>query len=223
MNAPQPAKSSNKRLLIIVGGIIIALCLVCGIVGAISNAIKPSVPAVDVNAINTSAVQTAFAPMTLTAASKFSVTNTAAPVSTAIPAPTNTPASSSLAKVGEPVTQEGYQLTVTNVEFSNAYGYASATAGMHFLAVEILIVSDAASNVNVNPFYATVKDSDGYSYTSYLMGKDPALTSQNDLAQGDKMRGWVTFQVPLTAHGFVFNYKPISIFNTVDIRVDLGH
>ena len=68
----------------------------------------------------------------------------------------------------------------------------------------------------------TLKTSDGYQYDAELMGKDPALGSQNDLPTGDKMRGWITFQIPTTAHGLVFIYEPIQIMNTICFQVDLG-
>lgn len=128
-----------------------------------------------------------------------------------------------IGKVGETVTQGGYSITLANVETATQYGdFMTAGTGNKFLAVEIVIRSGADSGVNVNPFYAKVKDSSGYEYTTNLLGKEPALQSQNDLPNGELVRGWITFEVPENASGFIFTYEPLSFTTTVRIRFDLG-
>ncbi len=182
--------------------------------GCRSSAVTP-----DVAAIYTAAAETAFAQFSAPAAAPQNMAAPAAPVATeTAPAPTQ----ASLAQIGQPVTQDGYRLTVTNIETATSYGYFSADPGKQFLSVELLIESGAPSGVNVNPFYVSIKDLNGYTYNTSVFGKDPSLASQNDLPQGEIARGWITFEVPTDAHGFVLTYEPIAFGNTVRIRVDLG-
>lgn len=214
-------KSSNRKIFFIIGGVLLGLCVLCLIVVLISNAINPPAakPTTDVNAIYTSAVQTVIA-------QKIQPTQAIpptapAPVSTNTPEPTATTAS--LPKIGERIVQGDYALTVANAEKSQNYGYLSAKAGNTLVAVEIIIESNAATGVSVNPIYATIKDADGYTYNADIVGgKEPSLNSQNDMPIGEKMRGWITFEIPASAKGLVLTYEPISFGNTTRIRVDLG-
>jgi hypothetical protein len=148
------------------------------------------------------------------------------PTSTAINTLTSTDTSAQTAspygKVGQRIVQEGYALTVISVESASHYGYLTADAGKKLIALDVLIESGADQGVNVNPFYFKIKDSEGYQYNVELFGKDPALGSQNDLPNGEKMRGWVTFQIPATSKGLIMSYEPIQFSNTIRIRVDLG-
>ena len=79
---------SNKRWPLITAGVIVSLCIICGVISMFTSKSTPAAP-VDTNAIYTSAVQTAFAPMTETANAKPVSTST--PVSTATLAATDTP------------------------------------------------------------------------------------------------------------------------------------
>ena len=134
-----------------------------------------------------------------------------------------TPPESPIGKVGETVTQGGYSITLANVETATQYGdFMTAATSNKFLAVEIAIQSGADSGVNVNPLYAKVKDSSGFEYTTSLLGKEPSLKSQNDLPNGELVRGWITFEVPESSNGFIFTYEPLSFTSTVRIRFDLG-
>ena len=135
--------------------------------------------------------------------------------------PTAVPANP-LGKVGETVTQGAYSITLANVETATSYGeFMTATSGNKYISVELVIQSSAATGVNVNPFYVTLKDSSGYEYTTALLGKEPTLKSQNDLPAGELVRGWITFEVPEASSGFTLTYDPLS-FDGIKIRFDLG-
>lgn len=128
-----------------------------------------------------------------------------------------------LAKVGETVKEGGYIITLANVETAKQFGeFFQAAAGNKLIAVELLIESAASSGVNANPFYVTIKDASGYVYSSSGFGKEPALQSQNDMPIGEKIRGWVTFEIPETATNLVLIYEPLSFTDTIRIRFDLG-
>jgi hypothetical protein len=149
--------------------------------------------------------------------------STAAPTTEVAAAPTDAPAAAKLGKVGDTVTQGDYKITLANAEKNTAYGtFAKAEAGKMFVAIEIIVESGADTGVSVNPFYCKLTDGDAYAYNVNAFGKDPSLSSQNDLPKGEKMRGWVTFEVPDTAKDFVFSYSPISFTDKTRIRFSLG-
>ena len=149
-------------------------------------------------------------------------TNTPRPTATAIPTtapkPTNTPipptpvpTTAKPFTVGDTQKNGGYVITLNAVDKQKSFGPISdAKAGNILVAVDITIASEKATGVSVNPFYCTLKDGDSFSYNITAFGKDPSLSSRNDLAVGDKMRGWVTFEVPEKATGFVFEYKSFT-------------
>lgn len=128
-----------------------------------------------------------------------------------------------IGRMGETIAQGGYRLTVTKVEEAQAFGdFARAEAGKKLVAVEMLIESGADEGVDINPmFYAKVKDADGYEYSASLAGKEPTLKAQNNLPKGEKVRGWVTFEVPETASGLVLSYKPMTLGDAINLRVSL--
>jgi hypothetical protein len=138
-------------------------------------------------------------------------------------APTAEPPKANIGKVGDTITQGDYIITMVSAETATSYGdYTKAGDGKKYVAVEIIVESGADTGVSVNPFYCKLADGDAYSYTMTIGGHDPSLSSQNDLAKGEKMRGWVTFEVPETARDFIFSYEPISFTENIRIRFNLG-
>lgn len=93
MNAQpaKPPKSSNRKILLIIGAVVLVLCLICGIFGAVNNSASPK-PTADVKAIYTSAMLTALAPLTQTAALPAGTSTPQITATfTSIVAPTKTP------------------------------------------------------------------------------------------------------------------------------------
>jgi hypothetical protein len=129
-----------------------------------------------------------------------------------------------IGKVGETVSLNGYTLTVNAVQKSENFSgnvIDQADAGNIFIAVDLTIGSLKNNGVSANALYASLKDSQGYQYSTGIFGdKDPSLKGTNDIPSGDKVRGWVTFQVPKTASGFILEYA--QLFESEKIRVDLG-
>jgi Domain of unknown function (DUF4352) len=112
-----------------------------------------------------------------------------------------------LNKIGENVTSEGYLITVNAVEKAKTFGqFAKAEEGFILMAIDLTVESGKDKGVFINPFFCTIRDSEGYFYTSTI-GKDPSLKSQNDLAKGEKTRGWITIAVPEKALGLYFEYR----------------
>ncbi len=145
---------------------------------------------------------------------------TVAPTSAATVIATVLP--SSRGKIGQIVTQNGYLVTVNNIERNSSFSALStAKAGNIFVAVDVTVASGKAKGVSSNLLYCSIKDSQGFKYAPTLAGKDPSLASQNDIAQNDKVRGWATFEVPQNATGLSFEYIPLSLDNTL-ISIDLN-
>jgi len=115
-------------------------------------------------------------------------------IKTAVPGATTTATpktqKANIGKVGDTITQGDYIITLVGAETATSYSdYNKAGEGKKYVSVEIIIESGADTGVSVNPFYCKIADGDAYSYTMTIGGKDPYLSSQNDLPKGEKMRG----------------------------------
>lgn len=129
-----------------------------------------------------------------------------------------------IGKVGETLSLNGYTLTVNAVQKSENFSgdtIDQAKTGNIFIAVDLTIGSQKNRGVSANALFASLKDSQGYKYDTGIFGdKKPSLAGENDIPNGDKVRGWVTFEVPKTANGFVLEYG--QLFESEKIRVALG-
>jgi hypothetical protein len=77
------------------------------------------------------------------------------------------------------------------------------------LGVLIEIEGLGAREVPVNPFYARLVDAerDGYAYAATFGGCEPDLKSSR-IGKGEKMSGWITFEIPDSARGLELSYDP---------------
>lgn len=60
--------------------------------------------------------------------------------------------------------------------------------------VTVLVRIEALGDVAYNPFYFDLRDTDGFEHP-HTIGRDPSLSS-GDLAAGDIVQGWLTFELP---------------------------
>lgn len=131
------------------------------------------------------------------------------PEATVQPTPTPEP-TQEIAGVGYYI--EWTDVRVSLVEagvYSNYNEYFAPDAGNKFVAV--LVEYEAlADNVSYNPFFWTLRDSQGFSYNYYIFGKEPALDSSNELRAGRKVKGWLTFQVPVGETQFYLSMDDYS-------------
>ena len=135
-------------------------------------------------------------------------------------APTAAPAR--IGTVGERVEQNGVALTVVKTDQrAELDQFQKAKAGNVFLVVEVLIENSGATKAPYNPLYFTVKDGDGFEYNAALVAGDNSLKS-GELAQGEKARGVVAFEVKENAKGLVLSYKPLVFGADEAIRVALN-
>jgi len=101
-----------------------------------------------------------------------------------------------LAKLGDAVEVGGYSLTAVTVEDPAKPGLIyQAKNGTRLVAVEIVVGNVSGEKLSVNPLYVILVDTEGFLYTAELAGRDGQINTI-DLNSGEKVKGWVAFQVP---------------------------
>jgi hypothetical protein len=149
----------------------------------------------------------------------------AVPTQRAVKAAQTTATALNMGRVGETVALNGYTITVNGVEksvnFDTSSEIGKAKPGNIMVAVDITVGSNKNQDVSSNALFTSLKDSQGFKYNMAIFGsKDPGLPGENDIPAGDKVRGWVTFEVPETATGFVLEYG--QMFESEKIRIALS-
>jgi hypothetical protein len=214
----QPKKKRRPLLLILVG--IVGLFVLCGIIASLGGDDDDETTQASAPTSAPTVAQVAAAPTSAPTAAPAPTTApepTAAP--TAAPAPTAVPAG--MPGVGERVEAGGIALTVTEVDTWAGSDFIKPDAGKIYLTANVMVENVSRDTAPYNPMYFAVKDADAYEYDASLFGPDPSLTS-GELPKGDKVRGWVAFEVPEKATGFVLSYEPLVILGGYEtIRIDL--
>jgi hypothetical protein len=110
-------------------------------------------------------------------------------------------------------------MTVTQVESSDKLDtgggrFVSAGTEKQFVLVEVVFENLSDQKAIISKYWVTFKDSQGSLYratgsTNAPVGsaKQPALNSVPLWLKGTKTRVWLTFEVPKTAKGLVFEYQ----------------
>lgn len=101
-------------------------------------------------------------------------------------------------------------MSVETVRECQMEGPFAARRGNTKLAVEVVIEGTTTREVPSNPFYATLRDAAGNDRPSTLAGCEPALPSVR-VTQGQKARGFLTFEIPKGLHQLELRYAPIVI------------
>lgn len=115
------------------------------------------------------------------------------------------------AKVGEKVAVQGMTVTVNEVrDPAQPTSVSKPKEGNRFVAIDVTIENTDTKPVNYNALYATMKDTEGRQYeTTFTDVASPALSAGNN-SPGDKIRGWVVFEVPTDAKLATFKYEPLG-------------
>lgn len=154
------------------------------------------------------------APVTVATATTAPPADAQAPpeqVSTDTPAPVATPAPAAMAGVGDRVDDGKIALTVLDARReSQVSEFVTAADGYVYLVIEALIENVGDDEAPYNPLYFSAKDGDGFEYSPSAFGASPALQS-GTLPQGDRARGFVTFEVREGATGLVVTYEPLVL------------
>lgn len=124
-------------------------------------------------------------------------------------------------KINDSITANGYTLVVNGIERKDSYQeYTKAKPGNIMLAVDLTITNKQDKPLSVSGGLASIKDANGFNYDTAIFSKEPRFPTKSGILKDDKVRGWITFEVPLTAKDLVFEYK--GIFENQPILVDLG-
>ena len=99
----------------------------------------------------------------------------------------------------------GVDLTVAsaNLDAKSPNEFDVPKAGNRFVSIEVLYLRTGSDPVNYNPFDWKIADSQGFNYDSTFGGLEPALHSGTLSSAGEKVRGFVTFEVPAAAIGLM--------------------
>jgi hypothetical protein len=116
----------------------------------------------------------------------------------------------------------GIALTVVEVGTWNGGDFAAPDPGNVYLTAQLLIENVTHDEAPYSLMYCAVKDADAFEYDASLWSPEPGLSS-GELPKGDKVRGWVAFEVPEKATGFVLSYEPMVLLGGYEtIRISLG-
>ncbi|NLE74293.1 MAG: DUF4352 domain-containing protein [Actinobacteria bacterium] len=114
-------------------------------------------------------------------------------------------------KLGDVVEQDGYSLSASKVEDPTKPGILyKAAVDYKLVAVEITVGNVSAETpLRVNPLSAYLVDTNGYIYGTELGGRDGQIdtTLNEGLPPGQKMKGWVAFEIPKDATPAVIKYE----------------
>lgn len=109
--------------------------------------------------------------------------------------------------LGDVVEQDGYSLSATAVEDPTTPGmFYEAKEGYKLVAVEILVGNESGEALSVNPLYAVLVDNNGFVYQLELGGRDDQLATV-DLNAGERVQGWVAFELPMDASPVSIKYQ----------------
>lgn len=132
----------------------------------------------------------------------------------------STSSASQVFSQGDTINFSGLRITVNSTSiFESNSPYIKPKSGYKFLAIDVTV-----ENVNAdpsgygNPFNFSLKDQDGYTYTDVLVGKDPSIKSDS-IGKGEKVRGFLTFEVPSSQTKLQLKYSPSVFSNSITINL----
>ena len=99
--------------------------------------------------------------------------------------------------LAETVEEEGYLLSAVAVEDPATPGSMyTSKEGKKLIAVEVVLGNVDGEQFSSNALYATLIDTEGFSYRPELGGREGGQIDLMDLNPGEKVKGWITFEVP---------------------------
>lgn len=205
---PPKLKKSHFNQLITFIGAALLLCFLCAGFSALSAAGKDKAKPVPTTKINSKVVISTFT---------ASASKTSPPTQTPRPTPTL-----SIGVINEPREVSGIALTVLNAENMVKMDVLTAHPGYVYLVLDVTIENVGRNgSTPYNSLYFSVKDSDGYQYNANSFAREPGLKA-GELPKGDKVRGFLAFEVRSTSKGMILSYEPLVISDGYEpIRIAL--
>lgn len=126
------------------------------------------------------------------------------PSATRIPS-TNTPQPQP--KLGDVVQRSGYTLSIVAISNPAKPGmFYQLESGKKLFAVEAIVGNVSGNKTQGNVLLFSLIDQNGFVYNSELMSLDSEIAPVV-LNPGQKVRGWVAFNVPTSARGTAIRYR----------------
>lgn len=117
-----------------------------------------------------------------------------------------------------------YVITVDEVAHSPSFtNYLSAKQDNTLLALHVVMESQSETGVEVNPRYWRLYDDQNPSFPEVGAGKDPSLVTNRTLIKGEKLQGWITFEIPKDIMRFKLAYNVPNIPEEVSFVFDVGY
>ena len=164
--------------------------------------------------VSTATPESKSAVASLEATKQPTVQPTAVPTATVPPSPTKKP----VAKVGDTTETGGSKYVVNEVRdpVTSTNQFSKPADGMRWIAIDVTQEATKEGD-SFNPFYFSVQDDKAFVYQrGGLGGPSPSLSS-GTLALGQKVRGWVTFEIPVGAKIISIMTQPDPIGGSVVI------
>jgi hypothetical protein len=144
----------------------------------------------------------------------------AAPTSTEALAPTAEPAGTAKIYLGDAIEEDGYGMAVSGIENPAKPGMLyESKPGKKLVAAEVILSNLTGEPLSANPLNAQLIDQDGFTYQAELGARDDQLLSVT-LDQGERVRGWIAFEVPENAVPATLKYST-SLFGGTALQSSL--
>lgn len=114
------------------------------------------------------------------------------------------------AEVGDVVSNAAFAMSVHRVKPCTVEPHLRPPVGVRKLGVHVTLEAVSSAQVPANVFYALLVAPDGERYEATLAGCRPVLEAQQ-LVEGEKTTGWITFDVPESVTRARFRYAPVVI------------
>lgn len=127
-----------------------------------------------------------------------------------------------LGKVGQGRESDGVIVLVNSVSKVGKLGqFSVAGPGKTILSIDVTIECSNRESCSYNRFYFKLKDNEFVEYSGEIFGDDRAMKS-GELARGEKVRGTVAFEVPMTSKGHILSFQPFVLFGSPEpVRIAL--
>lgn len=157
------------------------------------------------------------APVVSEPTAQAGTTPASAPTQAQTSQPTTAPTSSSTGshKIGDVVSIDNWLVTVNGVKTSSGGQYDPPQhAGDIFLEIDVSVTNQTGQSQTFSSLLSlTLKDSTGQKYNETFVSDAPS-SPDGTVANGSKLRGTVTYEVPQTMHSFEFDVAPDSLTST---------
>ncbi|CAB4147392.1 Domain of unknown function DUF4352 [uncultured Caudovirales phage] len=119
-------------------------------------------------------------------------------------------------KSGETAEAQGYTLSAVGLEPVAKPGILYLVKkGYKLVGVEIVVGNTKADSASVNELNASIVDTRGFVWPMELAGRDGKGLDAGKIGKGERMRGWVAFEMPDDAIPDAVRYDAGGLFDSI--------